>query len=50
MFNAWNHTQFSGMATTARFNPAGEQTDPNFGAFTGARDPRLIQLSVKIFF
>ena len=49
-FNVWNHTQFSGMDTTARFNPAGQQVNLNFGAFTGARDPRLIQLSLRLNF
>lgn len=49
-FNVWNHTQFSSMDTTARFNPAGQQVNLNFGAFTGARDPRLIQLSLRLNF
>lgn len=50
MFNAWNHTQFSGLYTTARFDPAGNQIDPNFGAFSAARTPRTIQLSLKLYF
>jgi hypothetical protein len=50
MFNAWNHTQFSALYTTARFDPAGNQTDPNFGAFSAARTPRVIQLSLKLYF
>lgn len=50
MFNTWNHTQFSGLGTGSSFDTAGNQTDPNFGVFTGARDPRLIQLSLKVFF
>ena len=50
MFNAWNHTQFSGLYTTARFDLAGNQTDPNFGAYSAARQPRVIQLSLKVFF
>ena len=50
LFNAWNHTQFSGMTTTARFDPSGKQIDPNFGAFSAARDPRRIQLSLKVIF
>lgn len=49
-FNTWNHTQFSSMDTSARFNPAGQQVNLNFGAFTGARDPRLIQLSLRLNF
>ncbi len=49
-FNIWNHTQFSGMDTSARFDTAGNQVNLNFGAFTGARDPRLIQLSLRLNF
>lgn len=50
LFNAWNHTQFSGLYTTARFDTAGKQVDPNFGAYSSARDARIIQLSLKIYF
>lgn len=50
LFNAFNHTQFDGMYTTARFDAAGNQVDPNFGAFSSARAPRTIQLSLKAFF
>jgi hypothetical protein len=50
LFNAWNHTQFSGLYTTAQFNPAGQQIDPNFGAYSANRPPRIIQLSLKAVF
>jgi hypothetical protein len=50
LFNAFNHTQFSGIASTARFNPAGQQIDANYGAYTAARDPRRIQLSLRFMF
>jgi hypothetical protein len=50
MFNAWNHTQFSGQNSTARFDKNGVQTDPNFGAYTSALKPRNIQLSLKLVF
>jgi len=49
-YNAFNHTQFSGMNTTARFDATGAQVNANFGAFTGARDPRRIQLSLRLMF
>ncbi len=49
-FNAFNHTQFSGLYTTARFDAAGKQVDSNFGAFSSARSPRIIQLSLKVVF
>jgi hypothetical protein len=49
-YNAFNHTQFSGIDTGARFDPTGKQIDANFGAYTGARDPRRIQLSLRFMF
>ncbi len=49
-FNAFNHTQFSGLSTAARFDPAGNQINLNFGAYTSARDPRRIQLSLRFMF
>jgi len=33
-----------------RFDPQGVNQNPNVGAFTGARDPRIIQFSLKLFF
>ena len=49
-YNAFNHTQFSGLDTTARFDPAGNQVNPTLGQFTGARTPRQIQLSIRATF
>jgi hypothetical protein len=49
-YNAFNHTQFSGLDTGARFNPAGQQINANFGAYNGAREPRRIQLSLRFMF
>ena len=45
-----NHTQFAGLFTGAQFNPAGQQIDPNFGAYSSNRPPRIIQLSLKAVF
>ena len=51
LFNAWNHTQYSGLNTSAQFNPTtGAQTNKNFGVVNATRDPRLIQLSLKVYF
>ena len=50
MFNAWNHTQFSAFGATAIFDRAGIQTNPSFGMYTAARDPRVIQLSFRLAF
>jgi hypothetical protein len=49
-YNAFNHTQFSGLNTTARFDPTGAQVNANFGAYTSARDPRRIQMSLRLMF
>ena len=49
-YNAWNHPQFNSYDTTTRFNPAGQQMNANFGALTGTRDPRKIQLSLRLMF
>jgi len=49
-FNAWNHTQFSGLDSGFRFDLQGVNQNANVGAYTGARDPRIIQFSLKVFF
>ena len=50
LYNAFNHTQFAAFDATARFDPAGSQINGQFGQYTSARDPRLIQLSVRVQF
>jgi hypothetical protein len=43
LFNVFNHTQF--------FNPDGNISDgADFGQVTRARDPRLIQLALRLTF
>ena len=49
-FNIWNHTQFSGLFTSAQFQPGGAQIDPNFGLPSAARLPRNVQLSARFVF
>jgi hypothetical protein len=49
-YNAFNHTQFSGVNTTAQFNQAGVQSNAAFGNYTSARNPRRIQLAVRLTF
>jgi hypothetical protein len=50
-YNIWNHTQFSGINSGAIFNPnTGAQTNANFGAFSSARAPRQISLSLRLQF
>jgi hypothetical protein len=50
LFNAFNHTQWLTMDTTARFDAAGNQTNSRFGAITSTRDPRRMQLSLRVTF
>jgi hypothetical protein len=49
-FNAWNHTQFSSIYSTANFQPNGTQIDPTFGMPSAARPARNIQLSARFMF
>jgi hypothetical protein len=49
-YNAFNHTQFSAFDTTARFDPQGRQVNARFGEFTAARNPRQIQLALRLYF
>ena len=46
-FNTFNHTQFSGLDTTARFDAQGNQINPTFGTFTSARSARVIAFSIR---
>jgi hypothetical protein len=64
MFNAPNHTQYSGLNTTVTFQAVGSTTVTNlptavggpannrygFGAINATRDPRIIQIATKIYF
>jgi len=51
MYNAFNHTQFLGVDTTAQFNPnTGAQTNTRFGQYTTARDSRRIVMGLKVNF
>jgi hypothetical protein len=50
-YNAFNHTQFSGMNTTAQFNPTtGQQVNAAFGTLTSARGARVGQISLRASF
>ena len=49
-YNAFNHTQFSGVDTGARFDQTGQQVNANFGAFTQARTSRIISFSLRLRF
>jgi hypothetical protein len=49
-YNAWNHTQFSSLDTTARFNPAGSQVNQTFGWDTAARSARVLSFALRFAF
>jgi hypothetical protein len=50
LYNAFNHTQFSGVDTGARFDAQGRQVNGRFGEYTGARPARRIQMALKLYF
>lgn len=49
-YNAFNHTQFSSFDSTARFDATGNQVNSQFGQFTAARDPRIVQVAIRLQF
>ncbi len=49
-YNAFNHTQYSGLDTTARFDPAGNQVNARFAQVTATRSPRIMQASLRFNF
>jgi hypothetical protein len=50
MYNAFNHTQFSGLGTSAQFDAQGRQVNQTFGEFTSARNPRIMQFALRLSF
>jgi hypothetical protein len=49
-YNAFNHTQFSGVNTTGLFDANGNQVSPTFGQITTSRAPRNSQVSLRVTF
>src|SRR6266404_5083770 len=51
-FNTWNHTQFNQVAKDVSFDKKtfARITATNFGQFTSAFDPRIMQLGLKLYF
>jgi hypothetical protein len=50
-YNAFNHTQFTSVNSSAQFNPAtGAQTNANFGAYTAAAPGRILSFSLRVQF
>jgi hypothetical protein len=50
LYNVLNHTQFSDLDTTARFDARGSQVNARLGEFTAARPPRVMQLALRLLF
>jgi hypothetical protein len=50
LYNAFNHAQFQGVDTTARFDPAGTQVNGRFGALTSTGPGRVMQGSLRFSF
>ena len=50
MYNVFNHTQFNGVDTTARFDATGKQVNTTFGQVTSTRSPRIMQGSLRFSF
>ncbi len=49
-YNLLNHTNFSGLDTTARFDAAGRQVSGTFGQYTSSLDGRRVVLGAKFYF
>jgi len=49
-YNAFNHTQWSALDTTARFDNAGAQVNTQLGQVTATRPARRIQLALRLSF
>ena len=49
-YNAFNHTQYNAIDTGARFDQNNNQTNTNYGYFTGAALSRRLVLALKLYF
>ena len=49
-YNVFNHTNFNGVDTAAKFNAAGAQTNLTFGQYNAAQFPRRVQLALRLTF
>jgi hypothetical protein len=49
-YNILNHTQYSGINTTATFDATGKQTNATFGQANGSRAARVMQVSLRFKF
>ena len=49
-YNTFNHPQWSSINTSFTFDAAGVNTNKATGQVTGARDPRIMQLALRVLF
>jgi hypothetical protein len=49
-YNVFNHTQFTTVGTKPIWDRSGLQTSADFGKVTDARDPRILQLAIRLQF
>jgi hypothetical protein len=49
-YNFFNHTNFTSVDTTGRFDAAGKQVSGTFGSYTASGDARRIVLGAKLYF
>jgi hypothetical protein len=49
-YNAFNHTQYSAVDTTSRFDAQGRQVNTQLGQITATRPGRRIQLALRVTF
>ena len=49
-YNTFNHTQYNGVDTGARFDQNNNQTNTNYGYFTNAAQARRLVLGLKLYF
>jgi hypothetical protein len=49
-YNVFNHTQFNAVGTKPNWDRSGQQTAPDFGKVTSARDPRIMQMALRLSF
>jgi hypothetical protein len=49
-YNLFNHTNFTGVDTTARFDAQNRQVSGTFGQYTGSLDARRVVLGAKFYF
>jgi hypothetical protein len=49
-YNTFNHTQYSTIGSSITFNAAGQNTNTQFGQVTATRNPRYMQLALRVIF